>query len=427
MKYFVVFFIFCSSFLFAGDLTLEECLHQARDYNKKIKAMRAHIGVMEAIKNEQRSLILPHFDAEGRYEMKNSGRDYSVFTNFGSAFSNKTIGVKGQVLLFDFFSSWNIFQASKLEITVAEKNLEKFLLTVDEEVKTFYFRILESEKWINVVEDSINTLKLQLKTAENFYSQGMVSNTDVLSVKVKITEQKKNLLRVKNDKIEAQITLNRLLGNPLLSSLNLQDLPVGEHLKLSFEKLQQMALDNRSDLKAMKAHIASLELLRKSSRSAYAPKFYLFGGYNYLDNVPPENNPAQKQDRNWISGGIGVTIPLYDGGRTQAEGQKVKSQLAEAKAQMEDLENTILMEVNQIYLKCQELFENIDIDKKTIKLAEENLKAMTERYNHGLTTMNDLLYSEEQLRQARMNKNKTIYQYHAAYARLITTLGGCES
>jgi outer membrane protein TolC len=424
MKFIITLLLFCSSLLCANDLTLEECIHQARDYSKKIKAMRAQVDIAEAIKNERRSLLLPHLDVEGRYEMKNSGRDYSVFTAFGSAFSNKTIGLKGQVLLFDFFSSWNIFKASTLEIDVAQKNLDKFLLTVDEEVKAVYFRILQSSKWIDVIKDSIHTLELQLKRADNFYSQGVVSKTDVLSVRVKLTEQKKNLLKVKNDKIEAQISLNRLLGNSLLSPLRLKDLPMGEHIKLSFEKLQKMALENRSDLKAMKAHIASLELLRKSARSAYAPKFFLFGGYSYLDNAPPSNNITEKPDKNWISGGVGVTIPLYDGGKTQADGQKIRAQLAEAKAHMEDLENTILMEVDQIYLKCEELFENVAIDEKEIRLAEENLKAMTERYGHGLVSMNDLLISEEQLRQARMNKNKTIYQYHTTYARLITALGG---
>jgi outer membrane protein len=408
----------------ASQLTIDECLRQARSNSKRLEMVRFDLDIAKANQNEALSLLLPQIRAEGRYELKNIERDYSVFTDFGSAFSSKTVGVTANVLLFDFFSSWNLYRAGRFNTEAAQKNLDKSLVLLDEEVKSGYFRLLEAEKAILVVEESIRSLERQMQTAQDYFTQGMVSKTDLLSVEVLLAEKKKARLRAQNEKMEAQMTLNRMIGQDLFTPLSLEDVTIQDYGSYSIEYLQELALSNRSDRKALQAQIAALEARYQSCRAMHAPKFFLFGGYTFLQDAPVNGPRQNESNKNWVSGGVGVQFPLFEGGKTSAAAQKALAMLNQAKAQLEELDTQVMMEVDKSYLLWQEQLANISIEETAIHLAEENLRSMSDRYSQGLVSINDLLKANEQIAQSKMGQNRAIYHYHTAYAHLTTVVGG---
>jgi len=424
MKRSIIFLTFLFSASAGYTLTLDECLLTARTNNHRIEIAHLDVDLAKASKNEAFSNLLPRFQVEGRYELKNSQRDYSVFTDFGSAFSSKTIGVTGNLLLFDFFSTWNFYRAGQWNVIAAENNFDKALILLDEEVKACYFRYLETGKNIDVVEESIHSLERQLQTTKDYFEQGLISKTDVLSVEVLLAEKKKARLRAHNDQIEAQMALNRLLGFELFEPLYLEEVPMTSYQDRSVESLQKLATNNRSDRQALLAQIQSMEARYKATRSMHAPKFFLFGGYNFLESAPPQTHRMNTPDKNWLSGGIGLQMPLFEGGKTQSQVEKAYDQLCQAKAQLEELDSLLTMEVQKSYLIWQEQFANISIEETAIMLAEENLRSITDRYSQGLVSINDVLKAHEQLSQSKMGQNRSIYRYHTAYAHLITVVGG---
>jgi len=82
------------------------------------------------------------------------------------------------------------------------------------------------------------------------------------------------------------------------------------------------------------------------------------------------------------------------------------------------------LETCRLFSQLEEEKENVEIDKISLALAEENLKATTDRYKEGLVSIRDLLAAEEQLSQSRMNKAKTFYRAQVAYAKLLSAIGG---
>jgi outer membrane protein len=155
----------------------------------------------------------------------------------------------------------------------------------------------------------------------------------------------------------------------------------------------------------------------------HAPKFYAFGGYNFLENAPTDSHKS-KQDQNWISGGIGLTLPLYEGGKIQAQSDKAYAQLSQARAQLEDLDSLIAMEVEKAYLAWQEQHETISIEQAALDLAEENFRSISDRYGQGIVFINDVLKAADQLAQSQLGINRAIYRAQSAYAHLSTTVGG---
>ena len=119
-----------------------------------------------------------------------------------------------------------------------------------------------------------------------------------------------------------------------------------------------------------------------------------------------------------------MQFSLYDGGKTSAAGARIDAQTQEFEARRDELENDILEETYFLVAQLGEEEANIEIDKKSLSFAEENLKNVSERYKQGLASVRDLLDSEDQLSQSRMSLTQTFYRTQVTYAKLLSVIGG---
>jgi outer membrane protein len=404
--------------------TINECLEMTRLNSYQLESVRYDIDQAQAAQNEALSYLLPHIQIEGRYELKNNQRDYSVFTDFGSAFSSKTIGVTADWLVFDFFSSWNFYKAGRHGTQAARHHLDKTRLAIDEEMKSCYFRYLETDHAIHVIEESIHTLEQQRQTSSDYFQQGITSKADLLTVEVLLAEKKKALLHAHHEHIEAQMAMNRCLGHELFAPLVLDDVPSANYCLQPVGLLQKLALLRRSDRLAFVSQVEALEARYKASQAMHAPKFFLYGGYNFLKSAPPQSPQADPQRQNWVTGGLGMQFPLFEGGKTNAQAQKALAQLMQARIQLEEFDILLTMEVEKACRNLEEQLAHISIEKAAIDLAEENLRSTQDRYSQGLVSINDCLQASEQLAQSRMGEIQAVYRAHSAYAHLLTVIGG---
>ena len=350
--YLLLFLVCCS--LQGEAVTLTDCLQIARRHNNKIEKAKEQILYAQAQKRQNLSVLLPRFDIDGRYEMKNKSQDYSVFTEFGSSFSTKTIGMNSTFLIFDFFSAWNGYKANRVEESISRKNLEKVFVELDNEVALAYFQVLENISSLQVMEDSINSLQKQLDSVEKSVKEGIASKKDLIMLKLLIAEQKKFFLKANTDALQSRMHLNHFLGKDPLSELEITN-NFDSYPKYSLQQLRQKALSNNLDIQILKEKIEALQYSVKSSSNKNAPNIYLFGAYYYLEDSPPPETPKNKENRNWISGGLGLKFPLYDGGSNSAETKKRKSMLNQSKIELAERSKTVVMEVTEKYLQSVEL------------------------------------------------------------------------
>lgn len=422
MKRLYILFFAAAFNLFGEAFTLTDCIKIARRHNNKVEMAQAQILFARAQKRQNLSALLPHFTVEGRYELKNKGQDYSVFTEFGSSFSTKTIGVNSTFLLFDFFSAWNNYKANQIGESVSRKNLEKVFLELDKEVALAYIKVLENQTMLEVLEDLIKNLRTRLETVEKSLKEGILSKTDALNVKLLIAEQKRNLLKASSEVLLSKMNLNHLLGKDPLSILEVIN-NFDSYPKYSLEKLRKTALANNLDIKILKEKIGALNYSIKSLSKKNAPNFFLFGSYYHLEDTPPSSSLKNKNDRNWVSGGMGMKFPLYDGGSNLAETKKVKSTLNKTKIELDELVKTVVMEATANYLKCDELEKKIVLEDEIIQIRKDNLDSLNEKYVRGLVSVDAILSAQKDLTDAKLNKNKSVFNFHANCA-IITALIG---
>jgi len=80
--------------------------------------------------------------------------------------------------------------------------------------------------------------------------------------------------------------------------------------------------------------------------------------------------------------------------------------------------NTVRMEVRRAYYDVDATRQQIEVARASITEAEESLRINQNRYDSGLSTITDLLASEEAARRSRADYWEAVYRYHVGYASL---------
>lgn len=405
----------CFSVLEANNnnsiFTLEMCLKLARERNASLEIACLRTKQAVEAKNEVRSALLPNISVEGVWDNRNDSLsgDLTQFQDFNST---KALGLSVKQSLFDFGASWVRLKASQLRIQAAQLSQEGVILSVEEQVRMAYFLVLSQEKTMEVIQSGLLTLKKQYAKSEDLYKEGLVKHSDLFAVGVQISETKQRLLQERNKLATHRMVLNRLIGLPLFERPLLKAVEGKEPLCFFFESAFQYALANRREYLALCKQIEALKNDYRASNLSHFPTFYAFGNGNYSSN------------RSTVSAGIGMNLPLYEGGRKQAQSHKMRAELCALKATRDDFETAMALEIQKAQQQLVEIQESIALSKESISLAEETLQNYRKLYNEGQLTISEILLAEDRVTQVRMGYVTNLYRYQMTLSHLNQITGG---
>lgn len=399
-------------------LSLEECVSLAFQNNRSLHMARRKIFIGMDLRRELFGQILPQIKAEGQLSTRNNDPGIN-----SGGISFKT-GVKESgitrlsmiVPIYSFGQAWSTLEARDWEI----EGLRSDARTVREDlrfaVSQAYFQILEAQEIQSVVKKSLEVLEKQLAISQKYLSQGLVAKNDVLSVRVQMAQRKQDYIRAGNNVEIARATLNRMMGIPINTSLNLKRVLKTVPWKGSFSRCLQAALISRPDLKSLYQKIQALQAKYRATRAEYFPSIYGFGDYNYT----MENRVLNQQ---WFSGGIAFQWSLLSGGNTYVKMGRKKKEIEMALDLYRERADDLTLEIKKACLNTQEASQRISLAQETISLADENLRIIRDRYQQGLVRSVDVLEEEERLVRAQSNYYQALYDYHKAYAALVNKIG----
>lgn len=402
----------CAEMTHNSLITLEECLQLAYERNTSMEIACFRTQQVVETKNEMRSALLPNVSIEGLWDNRNDALSGNL-TQFQEFHSTKAIGVSIRQNLFDFGASWVRLKAFQQRIQAAQLDQEGVVLGVEEQVKASYFQVLSQEKIIGVIESSLHTLEKQYQKSQDLFEQGVVKHADVFAVGVQLSEKKQRILQGKNALSIHRMSLNRLIGLPLFSTPKLKDVEGQRAVCSSFKSAYEFALSHRRDYLALCKQIDAMQNDYLASNLSHLPLFYAFGNGNY------------SRKKNSISAGIGMTLPLYEGGRKRAQNNKILAELRALRASRDDLESVMIIEIQNSQLQLQEIQKSILLSQEAVSLAEETLQNYRELYSSGQVSISDILLAEDSLAQTRMGYVSNLYRYQLTLAHLNHITGGC--
>ena len=415
----VVFVAVFSSMSNAGTLTFSEGLRLAVRNSKILRIAHRSEDIAHSDTLIDRSYLLPKIDA-GVSQTLLAYQPVALFGDLSAPTSNRSFlayNISVQQTLFDFRRDAARYEASKEVLKTTKVDTERIRNLVEVDFAFLYFNLLQSDKMVFVANEEVDRLESHLKDAKNLYGEGVITKNDLLQAEVRLSDARQRLLAARNHREVNMSNLNNALARPLNAETGIEDIrePV-EVAGIGLEKAWSVAEKERPEIRIIDGTLKSLNLQEVSKKAEYYPKIFVQGAYEY------EKNDFMLHNDNW-SMVLGLSVNLFNGGKTTAEALKIEQQKEKLLEQRRKMLDDIRLQVEKYILESRTAKERVAVTKDSIQQAKENLRINRTKYEEGVGTATDVLDAVTLLTVAETNYYNAVYDLSKADAAILYSMG----
>ena len=374
--------------------TLVDAWRLALAHDNTLAAAQADVEGAQARERAARGARWPAVDAVAGYTRLSASPELDVSTpegafRSGPLFRNDqlitgSVGVKLPLYAGGAISAG--MRAAHQALAAAKDNAQVTRADLKLEVAQVYVSVLRARRALETSNSSVASLTAHVNDVASMVSRELVSRSDLLAAQVALANAQEERLRSSNAVSLAFAAYNRLLGEPLDRTVDLDDhLPTDAALSgRPLPALAHEALEGRNELKGLAAQADALAAQSRAEEGRRLPQLALTGTYTHFDN--------QILDReNLASIGVGITWRLFDGGQARQDAAALSSDSRAARHRLEELRSQIELQVRQAWLDGQAAQARLSASRAAVAQADENLRTARELYEAGMGTNTQVL------------------------------------
>jgi outer membrane protein len=407
---------------FPDTLSLKEFIQMACRQNPQQKIAASTVASKRASVESSRSSLFPQIN--GTAGISSSEASGQTLRNSGSDILNSTsIGVNAKALLYDFGASPFRYKALGKAFEAAKFDSLSSMASLILSAKTAYFNYLLSQQLLAVNQDAMKQANLHFDQATILFKVGKTAQIEVTKARVDVANAEVNIIHAKNTVDLAKVQMDVVVGAPLKDPLVLIDTLGALEDSLTLDEALTTALQKRPEINSWRTDVESAKLSLKAARAAYLPSLSASGNVGWgSGDYGSIHGPDFSNAPNW-SVGVGLSVPIYNGGALHASVEQADATLQQSLAQLEAKQLAVSQEVKQYFLKEKEAQQRIGATKTLIEQAQESLKLSQERFRAGVAFSIEITDAEVTLASARASNVQALFDYHIAHANLLLAIG----
>jgi outer membrane protein len=249
-----------------------------------------------------------------------------------------------------------------------------------------YVAALRARSQLAAADASVRSLKAHVSDVRSLFQRQLVAKSDVLAAEVALANAEEQQVSADNALQVALAEYNRLLGEPLGRSPQLDGRLVVDPALLAepLSTLVRQALASRGELQGLAAQSDALAAQARAVTASRLPQIALTGGYTHFDN-----QILDRQDFSMV--GVGFTWSLFDGGVARNESESLRSESRSTARRLGDLRSQIELQVRRDWLALGAARARVAASRQATAQAAENLRISRELYGVGLASNTQVL------------------------------------
>lgn len=412
-------------------ITLKQALELGLNHSYKLKESRANIAIAQANRSRLKDAMLPTASLNANYTRISNNITQLPPVDFGGGpvILNRQIlnqyvtraSISEQV--FAGFKAKNALASARLLEEAAVLDGERDKADVSISVIRAYYDVYKLEQTRRMINDNLGNARENLANAQSNARNGVVTENDVLRVRLQQTNIEYTLVDVENNLKAARYNLSVMLGLPADMALQPDTASIfSQHAGIpAFDAMLTQA-GGRAELKAAGLRLLSSEKEAELLRGNYLPTISVGGNYNYMNPNPRIFPPAPIWKNTWDAG---VTFSynltnLYTNKHNLANAYAVSDAI---KARKESLNEAIQTDLKRQSLAYEREQQKISVANKAYSQAAENYRVTRNKYNSGVSILTELLDADLLLLQARINQSTAKADAEIAWYNMQYALG----
>jgi outer membrane protein len=281
------------------------------------------------------------------------------------------------------------------------------------------YKVLQSKK---VVDTNLATVDQQIKQAQRFFEQGIVTKNDVLRFQLQRSNIELNGIELESNRKVINYNLDVLLGLPENTQINVDQVNTMDHPVQPLTTYLDSAFANRQEIRQLALRTRVAETNIKNVRADRAPTLAATAGAYYLDislnPLPTKNNYVTP-----ITAGLALSwnfSSLWSNKNREAEARIERDQsVINTGITTDNLKN----EVNQNYQEYIAAINRVNLLQTSIAQATENNRLQESRYRSNIASATDRADAQTLLYQAQIDLELAKADAGLAYYNLLKSTG----
>jgi outer membrane protein TolC len=409
------------------DLSVDDAIDRGLKYNLGIVLSGQATAQAKAARLKALSALLPQLEGSLRESNIKENLPAEGFNlkipglTFGSAayFSNSDARLSVTEDLIDLHSIENT-RAASANVRAAGFTFNSTKETVTLAVAASYLLVIAAESRVEAATAELKTAEALHQLAMDRENAGLTPNVDTLRARVELQVRRQNLIESNNNLAKQRITLLRVVGLPVHQQIHLVSrVPYKPLLPVSEEDLLRRALAARPDYLAADQQVKAAELQKRAAEAERLPTLGLSGDYGVLGTHPSNVFPT------WTIS-AGLKIPIFQGGKIEADIRQADVALQQRKAQRDDLRGRIEQDVADAILDVSAAGEQVEVAITTLDYAQQTLTQSQDRFSAGVTNNIEVIQAQEALATANQQYIGSLYAHNIAKVLLARAVGAAE-
>jgi outer membrane protein TolC len=297
-------------------------------------------------------------------------------------------------------------EVRKLQKQLAENEV---LLTIERH----FWQFVALQEKMKTIDNSETVLTRILSDVKVAVGAGLTTRNDLLRVELEQNRLAANRSKAKNGLQVLKLTLAQMIGVPA-DSFGVEQ-PQFDEMPLSPSPLGEGRgeVQTRPEHKLLQKNVEIAKMQTQVEIGKNLPTVAIGAGYNYM-NFDLHSKGGMKNSFGMLFATVSIPITDWWGGSHAAKRKKLEQQAAE-NTRRENVE-LLSVQMQQIHNDLNEAYSQVQLSRKSIAAAAENLKIGQDSYNAGVTAISDLLEAQNILQHAADQHAEAITQYYVKLA-----------
>ena len=416
-------------------LTLEEATERAVDRAPRLAEARAREAAARSTYDSRKAIALPSGTVSSSISRNNHVDEVLIPMPAGGSRvlypdipTNYRVRAEALFPVYAFGRVSATLDAARSDIDAASADVKTSDADVRLEASRVYWLLVTTGETVRVLEQSLARADAYVAEVRARVDAGVLPPNDLLSSQAQRAREYVRLVQARNDRAVVELELGRLVGEPAgihivaTSPVDQVTSAAAAIISESPASLIAKALAGRPENAALLARSSSLRSSADAARANVKP---YITGVAAVEPAKPNLRfvpPTDTWKTAWTTG-FNLTWPLFDSGKSRAEGAALTAQAEAVDARRRDFEENVAVEVRQRLLDLESGRVALDASSEGVAAATEARRVVDERFRAGVATNTEVLDAQLALLEALMEQNRLQAALRLYEARLLRAVG----
>ena len=378
-----------------NEWSLDRCINYALDNNIEIKQQQ--LAVEQGRNNilQSKLSLLPSVNGSLNHSM-NWGKsvnvqDLQIMTTLAQSTS---ASLSASMPLFSGLTNLRSIESNRIQLQISEQQVESLKDNITVQVTQAYLELLLAIEIEKVANESFKSVEAQAERTKTMVNAGNQAYSALLDMESQLANERVQLVSAQNDVKSSCLNLMQLLNLPHDTPFEVPEYSIDE---VALPLISPYTAD------AVFGEALGLPQIRMAEFALEKSTYYSDSREGaFFSQFEDNRNPSL---------GFGMSIPIFNGWRSNTSIRNARLNVKSAELELEKSRQNLYKEIQQACNDAVNAYAKLDAAQKNVEMAEESFKNTESKFNLRMVNGTDYTVARANLFKAQSEYYQNKFQY----------------